>query len=74
MTAAPDIVSVVLRAAWFVLLFQSAGAALFIALFGFTFFFTRAGRYLGVDALLIPRVEKLAARWPRLGRVLLWLM
>jgi putative copper export protein len=34
MTAAPDIVSVVLRAAWFVLLFQSAGAALFIALFG----------------------------------------
>jgi uncharacterized membrane protein YphA (DoxX/SURF4 family) len=46
----------------------------FIALFGFTFFFTRAGRYLGVDALMIRRVENLAMRRPRLGRVLLWLM
>lgn len=34
MIAAPDIVSVVLRALWFVLLFQAAGAALFVAMLG----------------------------------------
>jgi putative copper export protein len=32
--AAPDIVSVVLRALWFVLLFQAAGAGLFVAMLG----------------------------------------
>jgi copper resistance protein D len=32
--SAPDIVSVVVRAIWFVLLFQAGGTALFVALFG----------------------------------------
>ena len=47
---------------------------LFIALFGFLFFFTRAGRYLGVDGYLVPRVERLAEKHPRLAQAILWLM
>jgi hypothetical protein len=46
----------------------------FIALLGFIFFSTRAGRYLGVDQWLVPRVEKLGEARPMLARVLLWLM
>lgn len=46
----------------------------FIALLGFIFGFSRAGRVWGLDALLVPRVTKLSAERPRLARVVLWLM
>jgi uncharacterized membrane protein YphA (DoxX/SURF4 family) len=49
-------------------------AYLFMALLGGVFFATRAGRYWGVDQLLVPRVEALKEKKPRLGRILLFLM
>ena len=45
----------------------------FIILLGAIFGATRAGRYLGVDQLLVPRLERFAASSPRLGKLLLLL-
>jgi hypothetical protein len=46
----------------------------FVALFGFLFFFTRAGRYLGVDQVLAPKVEQAANQGKGLAKILSWLM
>jgi hypothetical protein len=43
----------------------------FIALLGAIFAATRAGRYLGVDHFLVPRLERLREKHPKLGAVLL---
>jgi hypothetical protein len=43
----------------------------FIALLGAIFAATRAGRYLGVDRLLVPRLEALRKKSPKLGGFLL---
>jgi uncharacterized membrane protein YphA (DoxX/SURF4 family) len=43
----------------------------FIALLGAIFAATRAGRYLGVDRLLVPRLEALREKSPKLGGLLL---
>ncbi len=54
MIAAPDSVSVVLRALWFVLLFQAAGAALFVAFSGPGLDQSGAGiRRVGVSAAVL---------------------
>jgi len=42
-----------------------------IALLGAVFAATRAGRYLGVDQVLVPRLERLREKHPGLGAVLL---
>ena len=39
----------------------------FIALLGAIFAATRAGRYLGVDRFLAPRLERLREKRPKLG-------
>jgi hypothetical protein len=44
---------------------------LFIAMLGAVFASTRAGRYVGVDRYLVPRLERLAEKRPRLGKFLL---
>ncbi len=43
----------------------------FIALLGAIYGATRAGRYVGVDQLLVPRIERLGETHPRLGKILL---
>jgi uncharacterized membrane protein YphA (DoxX/SURF4 family) len=43
---------------------------LFIALLGFIFFFTRAGRHLGVDQWIAPRIERAAEDGKPVARLL----
>jgi thiosulfate dehydrogenase [quinone] large subunit len=47
---------------------------LFIAIFGFLFFFTRAGRYVGLDQILAPKVEQAARDGKGWARILAWLL
>ena len=42
---------------------------LFIAVLGFIFCFTRAGRYLGVDQALAPRIEAAASQGSGIARI-----
>jgi uncharacterized membrane protein YphA (DoxX/SURF4 family) len=46
----------------------------FIILLDFIFFFTRAGRYVGVDRLIVPRVESAAAEGKLIARIIRFLV
>jgi thiosulfate dehydrogenase [quinone] large subunit len=47
---------------------------IFMALLNFIFFFTRAGRFLGVDQLLAPRFEQAAREGKGIAKLLAWLI